>query len=368
VKFDWKAVVGIAISLALIWWVLSGEDLAEVWGYIREAHLGYLFLTVFVGTAGYLVRAMRWKVFLDPIRKDTGLHNRFKATCIGFAINNVFPMRLGEIARPVAFSRLEPVPLSATIGTLVVERLFDTIALTTFLIVPVLLPSFPRELLADNEQLLLLFRAAGVGVVGLFVVMLALLLAPKPTIRMAEAILGRFPGEWPAKAIDALEGFLEAIQTLRSPRVIVLGLVWSFAFWFWHGLSFWFGMLAFGVEAPLEAAFFVEAVIGFVVAIPAAPGFFGTFQAGAVLALATAYGAAQAPVIAFAFGYHISTFIPITIIGMIYASRVGFSVQELSDREELAQEAAGAMEEMANGVPHRDLEAGGGTDEGQKTP
>ena len=346
-KFDWKAILGIAISVVLIWWVLRGEDLGEIWSYIRQANLWYLFLTVFVGTAGYLVRAMRWKVFLDPILPGTGLYNRFRAIAIGFAVN-IFGMRLGEIARPVVYARMEPISVSATIGTLVIERLFDTIVLTSFLIIPVLLPSFPRELLAENQQLALLFRAAGIGVVALFAVLLALLLAPKPTVRLAEAVLGRLPGEWPTKLVDALESFLEALQTLRSPRVIVLGLIWSFAFWFFHGLSFWFGMLAFGVEAPFEAAFFVEAVIGFVVAIPAAPGFFGTFQVGAVLALDTVYGAASAPVTAFAFGYHISTFIPILVIGLVYASKVGLSMKELADREELTHEAAEAVEEIAD--------------------
>jgi len=329
-KLDWKAAFGVIISIALIWWVLRGVDLSDVMLYVRQAHLGYLFLSVFVGTAGYFVRALRWKVFLDPIRPNTGLHNRFRAVSIGFAFNNVFPLRLGEIARPVVFSRMERLPLSSTVGTIVIERVFDTIALTTLLILPVLLPSFPRELLSENQSLLLLFKAAFTGVVAIFVVLLALLFFPGPTVRAAEAIGRRLlPDPWGTKIVEALEAFLQALMSLRSPRLIVVGLLWSYFFWIWHGLSFWFAFLAFGVEAPIEAAFFVEAVIGFVVAIPAAPGFFGTFQAGALLALVTTYGLAEAPVIAFAFGYHITTFIPITVIGLVYASRLGLSVKEL---------------------------------------
>jgi glycosyltransferase 2 family protein len=330
-KFDWKAAAGILISVVLIWWVLRGVDLTEVMVYVRQAHLGYLLISVFIGTAGYFVRALRWKVFLDPIQRDTGLHNRFKAVSIGFAINNVFPLRLGEIARPVVFSRMEGMAVSSAVGTLVIERVFDTIALTTLLIVPVLLPSFPRELIAENQSLLILFKAAFTGVVVVLVVLLALLLFPAPTVRLAEAVGGRLPDPWGGRIVQALEMFLEALNALRSPRVILLGLLWSYVFWIWHGLSFWFAFLAFGVEAPIEAAFFVEAVIGFVVAIPAAPGFFGTFQVGALLALVTTYGIAEAPVVAFAFGYHITTFIPITVIGLIYASRVGLSVAELGD-------------------------------------
>lgn len=332
-KLDWKAAVGVLISVGLIWWVLRGVDLTEVMVYVRQAHLGYLFLSVFVGTAGYFIRALRWKVFLDPIRRGTGLHNRFRAVCIGFAITNVFPLRLGEIARPVVFSRMERMPLSSTVGTIVIERVFDMIALTTLLIVPVLLPSFPRELIAENQGLLLLFKAAFTGVVGIFVVLVALLLFPGPIVRLAEAVAGRLPDPWGARIVEALETFLEALNTLRSPKLIVVGLLWSFFFWIWHGFSFWFAFKAFGVDAPIEAAFFVEAVIGFVVAIPAAPGFVGTFQAGALLALVTTYGIAEAPVIAFAFGYHITTFIPITLIGLTYASKLGFSVKELAGRD-----------------------------------
>lgn len=332
-KLGWKAAVGLLISVGLIWWVLRGVDLTDVMVYVRQAHLGYLFLSVFIGTAGYFVRALRWKVFLDPIHPGTGLHNRFRAVSIGFALNNVFPLRLGEIARPVIFSRLEKIPVSSAVGTIVIERVFDTIVLTTLLIVPVLLPSFPREVLAQNLGLLLLFKAAFTGVVVIFVTLLALLFFPAQTVRVAEAVGRRLPDPWGGRIVEALETFLEALSVLRSPRLIGLGLLWSFFFWIWHGLSFWFAFKAFGVDAPLEAAFFVEAVIGFVVALPAAPGFFGTFQAGALLALVTTYGVAEAPVIAFAFGYHITTFIPITVIGLVYASKLGFSVSEFMGAE-----------------------------------
>ena len=46
----------------------------------------------------------------------------------------------------------------------------------------------------------------------------------------------------------------------------------------WHGISFWLGMLAFGIDTGFVSAIFVEAVVGFGVAIPAAPGFIGTFH------------------------------------------------------------------------------------------
>ena len=106
-------------------------------------------------------------------------------------------------------------------------------------------------------------------------------------------------------------------------------MVWSYAFWLWHGFSFWLGFKAFGIDLGFAAAVFTEAVVGFAVAIPAAPGFFGTFQIGADLALSGVYGVAEPSALAFAFGYHLGGFFPITIIGLYYAWRIGFSVSDL---------------------------------------
>jgi glycosyltransferase 2 family protein len=330
-RAHWKAGFGLAISVFFIWWVLRDQDVGEIWARISRANWWYLSGAIFLGTAGYFVRAMRWKVLLHPVKPDTGLHNRFAAVCIGFAITNVIPARVGEIARPVAIGRLERMSISGAIGSVFVERLLDTIVLTTILLVPVALPSFPREMLAENRELLLLFRFAFVAIATLLGVLVALLIFPNPMVRLAERTLGRLPEPWGHRVVDALEAFLEALQLLRRPKLLTLAVLWSYGFWIWQGFSFWLGMLAFGVDAPFEAAFFTMATVGFVVALPAAPGFFGTFQFGAELALVTAYGAAAAPALAFAFGYHITTFIPITVIGLAYASKVGFSIRELSE-------------------------------------
>ena len=129
--------------------------------------------------------------------------------------------------------------------------------------------------------------------------------------------------------VGALESFLQALKVLRHPVLLTKAVVWSYVFWLWHGLSFWLGFKAFGIDLGFAAAVFTEAVVGFAVAIPAAPGFFGTFQAGADFALSGVYGVAEASALAFAFGYHLGGFFPITIIGLYYAWSIGFSMKDL---------------------------------------
>ena len=119
----WKVIFGVGVSFFFIWWVLRGEDIGQIIAHISQANLWYLSASIIVGTAGYLIRALRWKVLLEPVNRDTGLRSRFAAICIGFATNNVFPARLGEIVRAFALNRAEQqVKVSGALGSVVVER------------------------------------------------------------------------------------------------------------------------------------------------------------------------------------------------------------------------------------------------------
>ena len=109
-KLNWKAVAGVAVSAFFIWWVLRGEDFPEIFTQISNANPWYFIASVFVGTAGYFVRALRWKILLHPLKANTRLRSRFSSVSIGFAVNNIFPARLGELARAFALSRSEPIP------------------------------------------------------------------------------------------------------------------------------------------------------------------------------------------------------------------------------------------------------------------
>lgn len=326
----WKALLGIGVSAFFIWWVLRGEDPGEIVRQISQANPWYFLASVFVGTAGYFVRALRWKVLLHPLKPDTALRSRFAGVSIGFAVNNIFPARLGEIARAFALTRVEPITLSGSVGSLVVERFLDAIVLVTLFLVPMALPSFP------GADVLLSGAFGGMlrGTFGLLAIFLvgfvALLIFPEPIVRMAERFFLRLPGNRGPRMVVALESFLRALKVLRDPGLLTKAVAWSYAFWLWHGLSFWLGFKAFGIDLGFAAAVFTEAVVGFAVAIPAAPGFFGTFQLGADLALSGVYGVAEPSALAFAFGYHLGGFFPITIIGLYYAWSIGFSVKDIS--------------------------------------
>ena len=339
-KWDWKAILGIVISAALIWWVLRGVDLVAVWNVVRGARWDLLAAAVAVATFGFAVRAMRWKLLLHPLRAGIGFRSRFAAVNIGFATNNLLPARVGEFARAWAISRLEPVSASGALGSLVVERFLDAVAVFSLMAMAMLHPSFPRDVTVGGQSL----GALVTTLVGLLLVLLLglllLLLLPAPVISATRWVARFLPERAAHLLVEGLASFLSGLESLRSPRLLLGALAWSLAFWAWNGLSFWLGFMAFGIEEGYMAALFVQGIIAIGVAVPSAPGFFGTFHAAAVVGLTEVYGAAGSATLAFAFGYHLGGFIPVTLMGLWYAAHMGMSWSDLGRADERVEEEA----------------------------
>jgi len=333
-KWDWKAVLGIVISALLIWWVLRGVELSEVWAEVRDARWGLLLAAVAVATSGFVLRALRWKLLLHPMRPGTRFRTRFAAVNIGFAANNLLPARVGEFARAWAISRLEPVSVTGAIGSLVVERFLDGVAVFSLMLIALLHPSFPRDVTVGGQPLGNLVTTIVVLLGGLLAVLFCLLAFPRLFLRLAEGIARLLPDRAAALLVDGLRSFIEGLASLRDPKLLAGALAWSFGFWAWNAVSFWLAFHAFGIDQGYATALFVQGVIAIGVAIPSAPGFFGTFHAAAVVGLHEVYGVATGATLAFAFGYHLGGFIPVTLMGLWYAGQIGLSWSDLGHAEE----------------------------------
>ncbi|MEQ8329049.1 MAG: lysylphosphatidylglycerol synthase transmembrane domain-containing protein [Longimicrobiales bacterium] len=330
-----KAVVGLAITVFFLWWALKDVAFSDVWAQIRRGDPWLLLAAVAVATFGFFIRALRWKVLLAPVQPDTGLRARFSAVSIGFMANNILPARAGEFARALALSRMEPgVSASAAFGTLVVERVMDGAVLLLLLLIPLLLPGFPASGVFDQGLGAVLLWGGLAFVGGVLAALVVMAAAPRQFVRLVEYGARFLPEGLARPLVAALESFLESVAIFRRPGLLTLAFAWTLVFWLWHGLSFYLAMLAFGIDAGLVAAYFTEAVVGFGVALPSAPGFVGTFHAAADFALSDVYGVDPATSLAFAFGYHFGGWVPITAIGLWYAWKLGLTLGEVGTAEE----------------------------------
>lgn len=328
-KSRWRGLVGFALSGALLWWVLRDVSAATVWGVLSRSNPWLFFLATAAATIIFPVRALRWKVILEPVAPGIAFGPLWRSTAIGMMINNVLPARAGEIARAYALTREDPrVPFSTAVASLVVDRLFDAVVLLGLGLLAIMDPAFPANATIGGTPLAEWARGGIVLTAGMLAVVYLLVFFPARLIRAFELLSRRLSPRIEERGRVALHRFSDGLSVMRSPGRFALVFAWTLLHWLIAGLGTWLGFLAVGIDLPFSAALFVQTVTAFGVALPSAPGFFGVFEAIAVLTLAV-YGVSAALATSWAIGFHILTFIPITAIGGFYFMRLGLHFREI---------------------------------------
>jgi hypothetical protein len=244
-------------------------------------------------------------------------------------VNNVVPARAGELARAFALARTEPeIRFTAALASLVVDRIIDGVVVVTLLGVAMALSPFPADTTIMGQPVARLAIVTGAIAVGALVVLGGLALFPARVIALFDAVVGRVIPRFHPRLRPFFLTFVDGLGALRSPGRLARILAWAFALWLTNALAFWIAFLAVGIDVPFTAALFVQGLVAFAVAAPSAPGFFGVFEVSAVVGLAL-YGIPGDLAVSWALGFHILTFIPITLIGLFYFGQLGLHFRDL---------------------------------------
>jgi len=340
---NWKTLVGVLISAALLYFAFRGVDFREVVREMGQADPWLLLGATFFATAVFWIRAWRWRAILDPVHRGTRFRSRFATVCIGFMGNNLLPARIGEFARAYALSRVEPVPVVASLSSLLIERLFDAVFLVLFMFVAMALPAFPAWPGDASTDFPAIARGLGFAVGGILIFLFFLVLRPKATVRGLEAVARRIlPPSIRRTVVDALEAFLAGAAVLRNGRLLFETAWLSIVLWLVNCLGFWFAFHAFGLDLSFTAALFFQSCIAIGVAVPAAPGFFGTYEFAAKIVLVDLWAMDANKALGFALGFHLAGFIPVTLMGLWYAWSLGLSLRGMARTEEAVEQAVEA--------------------------
>lgn len=331
----WRAALGLVLSAALIYLTLRGISPSEVAERLSSADPLLFLASIICATAIFVLRARRWQTILEPAVSHVPFGPLWRATAIGMMVNNVVPARAGEVARAYALTKEAAVPFPAALASLVVDRLFDAIVLLILAAVALLDPALSTgQTLAGRPVSDFAIGAVGlvlVLVVGLYV----LVFFPDRLLGIFGRVAGRISPKVEARGRKILETFITGLSVLRSPGRFAAVFGWTLAHWLLNALGFWLAFRAVGITAPFSAAFFLQAFIALGTAVPALPGFFGVFEYMSVQGLGV-YGVGQQQAATWAIGFHILSFIPITLIGAYYFTRLGMRMSELRAPTEAA--------------------------------
>jgi uncharacterized protein (TIRG00374 family) len=273
-----RLIVGIAVSVACLYFATRGTDWGEVAEVLAKTSLVWVGAVVVASLASLYIRAQRWRVLLRPLG-DIPLYPALSATAIGFGASSVLPFRLGEVLRPALLGRRAGVGLSGALSSVVLERLFDMLSVIGCLIAVLLIHHVPRELRRSGYIL------TGLVVVG-FVVLILMQRNRRGAERIVDAVLRGLPARVAHRVRHMFDAFMNVVDGLADIPTVLLVLFYSAYLWIVIALTFVFSFLALDTHVPLVAASLTMVVtVAAAVSLPQAPGAAGTWQFACVFPL-----------------------------------------------------------------------------------
>lgn len=306
--------LGILLSVVLLVVVLYRADLSKVAAALRGADYRYLPLVVLIYLTSFLLRSWRWEILLRPVKPGIGFSRLFSTIIIGWTTNNLLPARVGELVRAYLIGKRESISKSASLATIVVERILDSFILLTFLFASMLLLANPMETLSF-----------GLYVLAAFILILVILAFMTFKNDLALVYFKKFtrilPDRFSASAIRLFESFLKGLASLRDARLTLKGLTLTGGLWSIEALVYYLILRSFGLILPIYAATVLLAVVNIGVILPSAPGALGTFQFFCVLGLRF-FAVDESTALALSVILQSVMWFPVTLLGLGFLSRI----------------------------------------------
>jgi uncharacterized protein (TIRG00374 family) len=270
-----KILIGCLISVVLIYLTFRNIDFGKLILAIKDTKYYLLPITAALCGLTYVARSIRYYFIILPVKK-TRLFENFPYTILGFFMNNIIPLRIGEVIRAKVTGERLGIPRSTTLATIVVERLMDIIVYVLFFFLIMNTLPFPPLVKKSFFICAVLF---GIMLVVLFIISLH--------NAKALSVLSKFPLPLKLKTfiLSLFDKFVGGLAILKSKKDFIISFLFSFLVWALESAALTIAAYACGVEISLLGGIFTIIIIGIAGIIPTAPGFLGAYEAAGLLAL-----------------------------------------------------------------------------------
>ncbi|MCH8018880.1 flippase-like domain-containing protein [candidate division KSB1 bacterium] len=329
-----KIIIGMVVSFVFLYFTFRQVDFQEMLNAIKAANYLWLIPAFATMIFSHWLRAVRWRYLLEPI-KLIKINPVFSALMIGYAANNIFPLRMGEFLRAFAIGKSQKISKSSAFATVFVERfILDFVPL---LLVLVLTFSLFASILGDEIK----YGGYLISVITCFVIALVIVL-----IKWTDATVEKLRQILPAKLFKFVEHFLPSFTkgclAFKKAEHYLAITVLSVLVWALYILSIYFSFFIFDFPAKygldISASLLVLVFASFGIMIPASPGYVGTFHYFCALSLnALGAGIPDGEVKSFALVSHLMNILPISIIGLFYFWRENLHFSDAVAEKELVE-------------------------------
>ncbi|MCA9392454.1 flippase-like domain-containing protein [candidate division WWE3 bacterium] len=315
-----------AVSAFFLWLSMRGVDFAKVLDNIKDVNLLILFIGLMIWLSGYIFRAIRWRMILSHIA-DIPVIESLRVLVIGFAMNNILPLRAGEIIRAyVLHKRERSISKSSGFASVAGERIFDGIAVVFYTIVGAMsldLPAWAQKAISISAVLFTI----------MLIVTVIAVIKTEVFMRVVRLFTGKLPGDFGTTLEGVVEKLLLGLHAFKSFKKTLIAFGLSFCAWFAEVFFYYMSARAFGIDISFLNSMFLMGILNLGIMIPAAPGGIGTFEFISVQSLGL-IGIAPAVAFGYAIVSHFLQNASVILFGIIFMLQYGLSVKGVTDAAE----------------------------------
>lgn len=315
-----NVILGLLIGAILVYLSIRGIHFQDVINGFGAVKYKYVYPALMIFFFMQVLRSWRWGIILSPIDKVDQL-SLFSVTSVGFLAIVAIPARLGELARPYLITKKSKIRMSAALGTVFVERIFDSFSVLSVFIFVLFFTPLPPWLIKAN---IIFFLITAI----IFTLMILLLVRRDDSIKVMGSLFSRFPERYSVRLNHLINYFIDGFSIIADPKRFFAVLFLSALLWLINGTAIYLLFLAFSFPLPPVAAFVLMIILMIGIVIPTAPGFIGNWHYFCILGL-TLFGISKTDAFTFAVIYHFLSIGIVIILGLIFLPFNKFSLADL---------------------------------------
>lgn len=295
-----KYVLSFLLAAIFLYIAFKGVDVDKVFHTISQASIFWIVVLVLSMILSHYLRALRWKIILSSVKKDTSIIKLFGALMVGYGVSCVVP-RLGEVSRAVVLGRWEKLSRSSMFGTVILERIIDVIFLGLTIVVSVIIWS---ENLYDIFPWLKSTIYITLFLIAAVVLFIYLLVRYKERFYgLIIKIIGRFSGKAAHKTAYIFDMLTQGFTSLKGARNYFYTILLSILIMAVYALNAYLGFYTLGMEnikhVSYEMGWVLMSISAIGVVIPT-PGAIGSYEALTKAALVMLFGFGESISLAYA--------------------------------------------------------------------
>ena len=325
IRIGGSLTVGIVLLVVLIWW--TGID--KIGAAIGSASPLWLGVAALVVLPVFVLRALRWRLLLSPVKKDVRISSTFWSTGVGFMVNTLVPIRLGEFVRAYVLGEKEGTGFAPGFSSIVVERTLDLIGLLSIGVVTMFLVSAEAGL---SSTVVEIFQAVAVLIAVILAVIIVGIKKEPLVLRLVTGIVSKIPivKKYTERIMEFTSSLIRGLQGLsQNPKMFVANMSLTWILWLVSTSGIYLTFKAFNYPLPFLAAILGGVLMSVSHILPATPGYVGSYEAFWLLVF-TLLGVTQADLL-LAIGVisHLIGLLPIIVIGCVSIVWLGVSFEEI---------------------------------------